>query len=320
MTTTMNINTMPAPFTFRSKFEKIVTDENRSIITAAFQKFCSFTSDSARDFLWRLSYDTDDASIALSELDLTPEIISYEKISCLRNELRYQYEKLVRPNFLDVEIHEECQEAYTALVNHTDVIVANIVFEHCKSRQYTDVEYMSRLLFLLKSDKENNHFGGIRSLHFSLEAAAYLKQFHIQIHDLMKAMYDHYQAQCGPSPKNCPFEGLDALVEDAGMDLPFEFKDPSEKKVSSVIQEEQPVQVSSGFKPLTSDEVLAHKDVFASFLEGNDMNMLLGIAQFGFDLNMVMAKKRAIANLLEAIKMKEKADAYLVEATEFMNQ
>ena len=55
------------------------------------------------------------------------------------------------------------------------------------------------------------------------------------------------------------------------------------------------------FKNLTVHEVLAHQDMFASFVEG-DMNILLELGNFGYDLNQIMEKKAAISNLLSAVK------------------
>ena len=110
MTNTKNINTESISFTFRSKFEKLLNDENRPIITAAFEKFFKLRPDSARNLLWRLTFNDDTASAVLIELGLNAEIIPLEKISTLRNELRSQYEQQ-RPNFLGVDVRSECQEA-----------------------------------------------------------------------------------------------------------------------------------------------------------------------------------------------------------------
>jgi len=320
MTDIINKN---ATFTFRSKFEKLLDDENRTIFIGAFEKFCDMNPDYARKLLWHLTYETDpDAiNVTLSKLDLSLEVISSDKISTLRNELRFQYEQL-QPDFLKVDVPEECQDVFVALKNRTDAIVASIVYEHCQNRMYLDQDALNRILFLMSSDKENYQFGGIRELQFYTEETAYLLPFHAQIHDMFKALSDHYQNQCGTASKNLPFEGLARQLEDAGMELPFDVE-PLQEVLSEVANEElqsmpvaeEPVS-DSGFKPLTLEAILPHKDLFASFVKDSDLNILFQIGQLGFDLNQVMAKKDILTNLLKAIEKKLKAEADLVKATE----
>lgn len=330
MTNTKNINTESISFTFRSKFEKLLNDENRPIITAAFEKFCKLGPDSARCLLWRLTFNTDIASTALVELGLNAEIIPLDKISTFRNELRSQYEQL-RSNFLEVDVPSECQEAFASLKNHTDAIVANVVYEHCQSRVYGDEDMINRLLFLLSSDKENHFYGGIRSLYFSYEEADYLKPYHIQIHDMLNALHEHYKNQCGTALKNLPFEGLAGLIEEAGIELPFDFKEVAQEACDEAIEEflaemeaeapieapaEEPAQTDSGFKPLTADAIIASKELFDKFVKSEDLNILCQIGKLGFDLNEVVAKKDKITTLLKAATAEEKATSKLRKATD----
>ena len=190
---------------------------------------------------------------------------------------------------------------------------------------------INRLLFLLKSDKENNYYGGIRSLFFSYDEADYLKPYHVEIHDMLNALHEHYKNQCGTTSKNLPFEGLANLIEDAGMDLPFDLEAVPTQTADEVIQEfldatepespaEEPVVVISGFLCLTAEAILANKDVFESFIKSDDLNVLFQLGQLGFDLNEVVAKKDKIIALLKAAAASEKAKAKLVKATEDMEK
>ena len=325
-------------FTFRSKFEKLLNDKNRPIFVAAFEKFFKLTPDSARDLLWRMTYNMEVTAVAaLVELGLNQEIISSEKIPCLRNELRHQYE-VANPNFLGVTVPVECQEAFDALLNHTDPIVANIVFEHCMSRLYVEEGYMNRILFLLNSDKENNFFGGIRSLQFAPDESFYLKPYHLLIHDLLKALYEDYQAWRSAQEDNLPFAGLATLMEEAGINLSSDIEEVAQEACDEAIEEvmaemeaeapteastevpAEPVQTDSRFKPLTAEAIIANKDVFVSFLKEHDMNTLLQIGMLGFDLNEVMAKSEKLYNLLKAVEAVEKATEKLKKAEAKMSK
>lgn len=322
-------------FTFRSKFEKLVNDENRPIIVAAFEKFCNIDPETtvARDILWDLTYNPEVSSKALQELGLNQEIISPENVSKLRDELRHQYEK-IHKGYLVVDVSEEYIPAFEALSKKAGPIVASVVNELCSYRMLGyDVP---RALFLLSSDKENFFFGGICEVGFTSKEAEYLKPFHMQIHDLLKAMYDRKQ----DASRNTPLSGLDSIIKDAGIELPFIVGEETQEAVeplnevpqvavepetlvkapveaaaetSNEAQAEQPDEVNSGFKPLTPEEILENKDVFTTFVESSDMNILPQIGNLGFDLNKVIAKKEAIGKVLEAHAKMEEVNKLLQE-------
>lgn len=324
--TTMNTNTMNTTFTFRSKFEKIVSDENRPVIEATFEKFCNFdpTTTYARNLLWDLTYNPEVASATLQDLGLNHEIIAPENVCKLRDELRYQYEKL-HNGYLAVNVSEDRIPAFEALSKKAGPIVASLVNELCLQRLYgSDVP---RTLHLLKSEKENFFFGGICDVGFMPIEAEYLKPFHMQIHDLLKAMYDAHQE----AARNTPLSGLDSIIKDAGIELPFyvseipatapletpaeasnEAQDKQPAETPNEAQGKQPVETNLGFKALTPDAILEHKDVFTAFVESSDMNILLKIGNLGFDLNNVIAKKEAIRKVLEATLL-------MFEATKALN-
>lgn len=324
---TINNNNESKTFTFRSKFEdRLITDKNRPIFTAAFETFCKLSSDTARKILWRLTYNDEFLEKNLRTLGLTLELVPSDKVLTLRDELRYQYE-LLYPEFLAVEVPDECLEAFTAFKNRTDAIVANVVYRNCLYASYFDALSMRQILDLLESNKENRYFRGLRDIGFSYKVAQYLKPYHMQIHDLLKSLYDHNNQNVN-SFKNTPFDELDDRIKDAGIELPYTFGEETQVEVESETetlveatantavhatveapveahneaQAEQPAEANSGFKPLTPEEILEHKDVFTSFVESSDMNILLQIGKLGFDLNKIIDKKEAISKFLEATK------------------
>lgn len=303
--TTMNNHNESTTITFRSKFEKLLSDENRPAIEAAFEKFCNIDPETtvARDILWDLTYNPEVSFEALQKLGLNQEIISPENVSKLRDELRHQYEKL-HNGYLTVDVSDECIPAFEALSKKASPITASMVNELCSYRLHgRDVP---RALFLLKSDKENFFFGGICDIGFNTKEAEYLKPFHMEIHNLLKAMYDCQQ----DASKNTPLDKLGSMVKEAGIELPFDMgKDP--KEASNEAQAEQPVEADFGFRPLTPEGILEHKDVFTAFIESCDMNLLLQIGRFGFDLNKVISKKEAISKVLEVDAKRREVDQLL---------
>lgn len=332
-----NNNSKNTTFTFRTKFEKLVNDENRPIIVAAFEKFCSIDPETtvARDILWDLTYNFGVSCRTLENLGLTQEIISPENVTKLRDELRHQYEKLNK-GYLTVDAPDECIPAFEDLTKNAGPIVASVVYERCSYRILRDD--LPHTLFLLNSEFENYYFGGIRDTGFGYQEAEYLRPFSKQIHNLLKAMYDLQQ---DAASRNTPLSGLGSIIKDAGIDLPFTFGEetqvavepvapveaPVEAPVDTTVQapveapvetlneaqDEQPAKTNSGFKALTPNAILENKDVFTTFVKSSDMNLLLQIGRFGFDLNKVISKKEAISKVLEASAKMDEVNKLLQE-------
>jgi len=265
-------NIMNTSFYFRTKFKKLLNDKNRLAIENAFLKFCNLCSKDAIQTLWRLTYSRSKALIELSKLGLDSELIPFEKILIFRNELRYQYEEVVQCDFLRYfeKDDERIYEAFLSLENRTDRIVASIVCAFCIEMLNDPNFDIERTLGLLSQTKENYYFGGVRSMNFNMEEAEYLKNYHLEIHNTLKTLKT-------------------VLCEEVEIPL-----NSSEK------------EMSSGFKELTLDTILEHKDVFKTFIESEDFNLLIPISQLGFDLNEVIIQREEIKNLLKAIKVFEK--------------
>lgn len=276
MTTTTN-------FEFRTKFKKLLKEEDIPHITDLFQKFClNMNAKAALDILWSLTYRPTTGKIskwAIWDMDLTSELVSAENIAATRNELRFQYEKL-HPNFLEVDLPEEAQEAYHNLKKHADAIVAKVVYECLQPHLYIGNPNMQRTLYLLKSEKDNQYFGGIRALGFDMEEADYLKPYHNLIHDLLESL-NNFISKTDES------------------ELPFYM---SEQKIipTEVIEQIHEDKVED--KALIPEEILKHKEIFKEFVENYDFNKLIPIGQIGFDLNEVISKKEEIYNFIKAVE------------------
>lgn len=313
MTTTNNTR-----ITFRTKFEKHLDDDNRHPITTAVESFCNWDSTSALDFLWNLSiaYSTDSIEKLLNKLNLNMSNIPNADFTLFQNELRYQY-KTFTPEFLEVTVPNDCKDVFSTLENHTNSIIAYVVYGHCKATVYSDnFDDIDRILFLLRSKEENNYFGGIRSLHFNMDEAIYLKPFHMYIHDLLNSLYENKLFE-KESFKNKPFAGLSDLVKESDLklpdtseeltdDIPVVLSPETKEKVQTAFNEcfsiEKSVKDNSKYKSLTPEMILENKDDFTYYAENDDLNALVPIGLLGFDLNEVMSKKEKIKDLLKAAK------------------
>lgn len=276
-------------FDFRTKFRKLLTEENYSVITSTFETFCNLGAARAYSALWNMTYSSKKGFEELLKLGLSSDSISEKDILSFRNELRFQYQNL-NPNFLKRPVPIECQEAFQNLVNITDPIVSNIIYTHCNlSFDYPDQNF-DRILYLLNSENENNYFGGIRSLGFNIEEANYLKPFHVEIHNLLAGIITFY--------KNNNTAKLDFYVPDT--EMKSEEDVPKEEDVVTTQPVEKEEEFYREFKPITPENILIHKETFKTFVEEEDLNLLMVIGTVGFDLNEVMAKKEQIRIFIEA--------------------
>lgn len=289
-TTNNNINTK---FEFRTKFKKLLKEENEPCIIKAFENFCKLESKDALEVLWRMTYSSEAAWIEIYNIGLDQECISVENILSFRNELRYQYEQLVQTEFTSFgknHLDKKIQEAYKRLENRTDSIVASVIYDYCHETLDMPLSEISRILFLLNSDKENNYFGGIRSMKFNEVESDYLKAYHIEIHNLLSA--------------------INTYSNEEDVELPFymEGEEEEEAVVEEVIHNTNELLNEKSeenhecyeYKALTPEEILLHKQPFESFVNENDFNLLVVIGQLGFDLNEVMIKREEILNFINA--------------------
>ena len=289
-------------FTLRKKFETaLLNDQNRAIFNKAFETFFRMTTKEARKLLWRLTFNDERyLSGNLQMLELTEENVPFDKVSLLRNELRYQYEQLY-PGFLDCDVPDDCIDAFDALKKCTDDVTTNIVYFRCLNTSWLDDYSIKVILSRLNDTRETRIYQGISRIGFPHKASEYLMPYHQEIHDLLEALYKHNH------PAICNFANQDSLVKDACDDLPFEFKEDKSSEPAEVPAEvsvEAPAvsPMESVFQDLTPEAILKNKDIFESYAKKENMNSLLGIGALGFDLNKVIVKKDAILKLLEAVE------------------
>lgn len=192
---------------FRSKFQKKVadcSDELQLKLQQCTMNFISMNNEACHEILWSMTYDPANAikrfgmiiqpeqvSTEGKEEDKEPEIlIPEELILPWRNELRYQ-RSIINKNFLVLDVPEGCQAAYQALLDMADPIITVAAYDACwQVCQYMSQENFERSLYLLRSPKEENFFGGIRSIGFTRLQASYLKPYASQLSNLLEALWN----------------------------------------------------------------------------------------------------------------------------------
>ena len=173
-------------FPYRTKFEKVLTKDNRQLVNEGFRKFCLLELDTAGKLLWDLDGDNAAAGAVLKYLGL--ESIPEEYVSLLKNELRYQYERIHGKCFEADRIPEKWKAAYVELVNNTNQIIANAVLWRCQLTLEMGDYIIDRVLYLLNSDNEKYYFGGLRQMGFDYQNANYLQPYRMYVHGLLKVM------------------------------------------------------------------------------------------------------------------------------------
>ena len=251
---------------FRTKFAKLIMNEAQyHEFLDAFEKFVDLHDKKAFDILWRLTYVN--SSEALSAIGLTN--VPLEMLTILRNELRYQYEQH-HPNIFDVEIPENCKEAFSALEKRTDSFTAKVVYKHCCMHTFVARKEQERIIFLLNHSDENYRFGGIRSISFNSAEATYLLPHHELIHDLFTTTLEYQNREV--------FQKIKPVRPESSVSI----------------------AVSPTFKELSPENILADNVHFAVFALEKNMDTLLHIKEIGYDLNKVITKKEEIATFLKA--------------------
>lgn len=275
---------------FRTKFEKLVTDENRLALISAFEQFCSYdpSTDLARHILWRLTYNEDIAISTLVEnLRLNLNIFSLNNISKLRDELRYQYE-MRYGSYLLTEVPNYYASEFEALVKCTDIITADTVTKKCQENCAYNVNPF-RAVYLLESNQEKNFFGSIRELGFNIAETQFLKQYHQEIYNLYKAICENFSLE---SHSSNAFNTSSRFSDKTENSLPFTFGEIADDST----------KLNSSYASVTAKNVILNKDVFTEFTHSDDLNILPALSNLGFDLNEVMVKKEMIRNLVDAIE------------------
>ena len=276
----------------------------------------SMTEETALNTIWKLTYkpelvlrtfgftSIDPATVSEEEAE-NVDFISEDLVKSFRNELRYQRNLI--SNFPEVSVPDSCKEAFEAFNNATgqDIITTVSVFRACSAlvNCYTE-DTISRTLALLKNPREENYFGGIRSLHFGYEEALYLKPYAQQIADLFSAMWE---AKRKLSKPNTPMENLGQMLqehqgrstEQQNAQQPAEAEVPTAPETPKV-EEAKPEENASETvsRQLTSSDVVANPEVFEAFLD-----VCNKVKDAGFDPVEVASKLDAISKILDAFRV-----------------
>lgn len=340
---------------FRSKFETLIPEGLREKFAEAIRSMNKMENEEAFNLLWLLTYNPeagiqkfgftsiDPASVQAENIgdendeakyestvsnDLT--FISDDIVRTFRNELRYQ-RTLVHKDFrslVEVEVPESCKEAYKALYSATggDVTTSVVAFEACLTAcRYFDKQSIRRSLALLGNPKEQNSFGGIRSLAFSYDEANYLKPYAVQLHDLLSALWKEKKVH--DDFPNLPLAGIGQMLKEKGVvltdthevsakpvenaesstetDVPTESNEAFEPEPDVDIASQEITPQGVTVTPVTAAAVLENAGVFEYFLETyvkfEKAKQML--QHHGFDPTEVASKADAILKGLDAFKL-----------------
>ena len=207
---------------FRTKFlDKLSkTGVTEEIIAMVFAIAMKMDENPFFWLLWKLSFDVCKEK-ALNELELTTDetitndelrVIPDELVMPLRNELRYQYQRL-HEDFL-WEYDSKNEELYNAFGKDI-ILTAGIckkLYKYIKNHRNVDAR--NKVIFLLQSGKENFVFGGLKELGFTNAEAEVIWNKADVIASVFKQMvdkdsaYETYLDSIGKPMTYKPFEAL----------------------------------------------------------------------------------------------------------------
>lgn len=208
---------------FRTKFlDKLSkTGVTEEIIAMVFAIAMKMDENPFFWLLWKLSFDVCKEK-ALNELGFTADesstgedlkFIPNELVMPLRNELRYQYQRL-HEDFL-WEYDSKNEELYNAFGKDI-ILTAGIckkLYKYIKNHRNVDAR--NKVIFLLQSGKENFVFGGLKELGFTNAEAEVIWNKADVIASVFKQMvdkdsaYETYLDSIGKPMTYKPFEALE---------------------------------------------------------------------------------------------------------------
>lgn len=285
---------------FRTKFLELVKGQDIEALEAAVCKFIQMDPDSALDYLWRMTYESDeDISKTMNELGLAD--VSVDRIK-LRNELRHQYGSSI--------MQKPSEEYFAEMEKRSDTITAFVVWKRCERKlMVTGPAEINRMLFLVSASLENYYFGGLREIGFTTEESGYLKQFHEEIGNLLESMWTEASQPFG----NQLGEALNAewTLNESSEETSTKYNLPSALDETEQTAEdpepqkettEDPEPQKQGYIPVTPEEVLRNREVFESFATTLDITSLESLGSLGYDLNEILMKRHGIKDFLNAAK------------------
>lgn len=312
---------------FRSKFKKIIAEEDMETVREFFSDYCKSTGPKdAEEFLWVLSW-IDGIKLAkgenetierkrelLENLGLNLDIIPIDKIGVLINELRYQYEQ-AHPLCFTMHVDQEfVEEKLRKLISKTNIVVGNVVCKKC-FRRVRSATGLERIINSLGSQDEEQCIRGLKETGFTIDEAEYLKQFHIEIRDLMESI-DKWNQKVNDSVKSKGQQNSSAnATAEEDEPQPAIKKGQEEKaqdsdKVTCTSQhvcetanepaESTNVPETTTYKKLTYEDVLKNKQLFDAVTRSDVLEKIKAIQKMGLDLNEIFKKITEIAILIDA--------------------
>lgn len=196
---------------FRSKLKVFSKEENEEFISAI-NWFCQCNDTEKTHInnaviLASLRVSSKQTFVGIFDIDKTVyEKLTTDFIKAFQAECWYQYKKKFR-NSLNIDLQDdECKKAMESLDEKADDsgIISFIVFKkisYCINKTRFDAEDYERNYSLLKREEENNYFGGLKNLVHDVDIAQLLKEYHNEIADLLKSMWNAKSIQSTESQK-----------------------------------------------------------------------------------------------------------------------
>lgn len=307
----------------KERFEKI------------FQSFGEKTFNEATKILIKLLYGTDEekeSALNIMGLTMNPKfqpkgieadillleddepqnnsnIIAEEKIATLANELRFQYQKK-HPAFLQVQCNDERYikelDALKKSMSNDPLLFFRAV-EFCRrvSETKPQADYCIKLM---RSEKANEQFNGLRNMGHNKMFAALLEPYSRQIADLLESMSKIHEEDkllmAEPNLGSTPFAGLAEMLQNEGITLSddqqaqmpeAEQTSIEEEALTSPLAETENLEISTSVRNYTQN-----RELIETYFSGSyDKETLKALRSAGIDLNEICDKEELIISLFE---------------------
>lgn len=228
-----------------------------------------------------------------------------------RNELRSAYSSNGHKNFLGSvnPEHEEYFKEFSKKMK--DEVLSMGIYNRINRVIEDGAEAAARCNYLLHSSKENQFFGGLRTLHLQIFEASAFKDKVVDIAKLFEQMMNtlDWSDYMKDEPKGWhPLEGLGKMLEERGMEIPAQYEipvaipeqhankgaTPSVKAEFEITKESEKANKQETARRITATEVFEHLDVFREFV-----NVSEELARAGFGLEEVSDNLEGIRNIVK---------------------
>ncbi len=282
---------------FQSKFIKKMKFPS----TPSFENFKSFfvgilneDEEFVLGLLWILTYAPDGQDVPKTYWLICDVLLKFsdQQRQAICSELRHQYKQL-HADFLKVDVEGNVAQSYTKLVNVANEITAYQVLQKCLQYKNLPVESVKHCSELLRDEKENRYFGGLRDLGFNKKSANYLKPFIKEIAQLFKDITAENNAQEDDIVSSLPFMlgGEDTPVQNGcevqAVQDDVEVQTPREDDV------EVQTHLEADKNQLSAVFALQHKTELDNFFKA-----LEEVESIGLTAELILSKRAEIEQLL----------------------